>query len=106
MNERRYSQTVRREFLRLAGLASQREADVRLKEISTMVNRWKKGSTVSADALAEIKHLSGASPISWTEGADPGVPVAHAVAAGYLVRGDFSDSAWRAIEVLVTLAEI
>lgn len=106
MNERRYTQTVRREFIRLAGLASEREADSRLKEISRMVNRWKKGSTPSADALAEIKHLSGASPIIWSEGADPGVPVAHAVAAGFLVRSDFSDTAWNAIEVLVTVAEI
>lgn len=106
MKERRYSQTVRREFLGLIGLASEREADSRLKEISTMVNRWKKGSTTSSDAIAEIKHLSGTSPISWSVGADPGVPVAHAVAAGYLVRKDFSDSAWNAIEVLVTVAEI
>lgn len=106
MNERRYTQVVRREFLRLSGLAFEREADSRLKEIVTTVNRWKKGGTGSADALAEIKHLSAASPIIWTEGVDPGVPVAHAVAAGFLTRSDFTDSAWKAIEVLVTVAEI
>jgi hypothetical protein len=106
MSERRYTQMVKRELVRLADLASERESESRLREISAMVNRWKKGSTGSFDALGEIQRLSGTSPVTWSHGADPGVPVAHAVAAGYLKRKDFSDASWKAVEVLVTLAEI
>ena len=106
MSDRRYTQAVRRELSLLAELAAARGSDNRLKEISTVINRWKKGNSNSSDALAEINHLSGTLPVTWSDGADPGVPVAHAVAVGYLNRKDFSDPAWKAIEVFITLAEI
>ena len=106
MSERRYTQAVRRELSRLVELAAARESESRLKEISSLVNRWKKGSTASSDALIEISRLSGSSPVTWSDGADPGVPVAHAVAVGFLDRKDISDSAWKAIEILITLAGI
>lgn len=106
MSDRQYTQTVRRELGRLINLAAARESESRLKKISTVVNRWKKSSCEPADALSEISRLSGYSPVTWSEGADPGVPVSHAVASGYLNRVDFTDSAWKAVEVLVTLAEI
>ena len=106
MNERRYTQAVRRELNHLVELASGRESESRLREISTLLNRWKKGNMASTDALAEISHLSGSSPVTWSDGADPGEPVAHAVATGLLDRKDLSDSAWKAIEFLITLAGI
>ncbi len=106
MSERRYTQTVRRELSHLVELAAARESESRLREISTLLNRWKKGNMASSDALAEISRLSGASPVTWSDGADPGVPVAHAVVTGILDRKDLSDSAWKAIEFLITLAGI
>ena len=106
MNERRYTQLVLRELKRLGELASSREQDSRLKEISTKLNRWKKGSMSSAAALTEIQRLSGASPLVWVDKADPGILAAHAVASGFLKKKDFSESAWKAVEILITLAEI
>ncbi len=106
MSERHYSQLVLRELNRLGELASVRESESRLKAISSKLNRWKKGDMTSSLVLTEINRLSGASPVTWSVGADPGVHVSYAVAAGYLSRKDFSDSAWKAIEILITLAEI
>ncbi|RKX75479.1 MAG: hypothetical protein DRP60_08765 [Spirochaetes bacterium] len=106
MNERRYTQVVLRELKRLGELATSREQDSRLKEISAKLNRWKKGSMSSAAALAEIQRLSGASPLVWIDKADPGIHAAHAVASGFLKKKDFSESAWKSVEILITLAEI
>jgi len=106
MNERRYNRVVLRELKRLVELASSRERDFRLRDIGIRLNRWKKGSMSSTDALAEINRLSGTSPLAWAKGADPGVYAAHAVSSGFLDRKDFSDSAWNAVEVLITLAGI
>jgi len=106
MSERRYSKVVLRELKRLGELAASREFESRLKEISSMIKRWKKNSLSSSVALSEINRVSGTSPLLWADGADPGIHAAHAVASGYLDRKDFSDSAWKAVEILITLAEI
>ena len=106
MNERKYSKLVLRELARLDELAAVRESESRLKEISSKLNRWKKGSISSSEALSEINRLSGTSPLLWSDGADPGVHSAQAVASGFLKRKDFSESAWKAVEILITLAEI
>ena len=106
MSEHKYSKLVIQELNRLGELAAERESESRLRKISTLLNRWKKHGISSSAALAEIYRLSGKSPLVWSEGADPGVHAAHAVASGYLTRKDFSEPAWRAIDILITLSEI
>jgi len=106
MNEHRYSQVVLRELKRLDELALSREQNSRLKDIGIRLNRWKKGGISSSDVLAEINRLSGSSSLARVRAADPGVYAAHAVSAGFLHRKDFSDSAWKAVEVQITLAGI
>jgi len=106
MSEHKYTRLVQSELTRLGELASVRESESRLKKISSLLNRWKKGGIRSSDALSEINRLSGSSPLIWSENADPGVYVAQAVASGLLDRKDFSDSAWKAVEILITLAGI
>jgi len=106
MSERVYSQAMRNEMRSLMKLAAAREAEKRLKEVSTLIYRWKRGKSSSQRALLEIHNLSASTQATWSSGADPGIPVAHAFAAGYLQREDISDSTWKEIEVLIALAEI
>ena len=106
MGGHKYSRPVIQELRRLGELAAERESEFRLREISTLLNRWKKHGISSSAALAEIYRLSGKSPLVWSEGADPGIYAAHAVASGYLNRKDFSGPAWKAIDILITLSEI
>jgi hypothetical protein len=61
---------------------------------------------VSSEALEEIRRAAGGAEASWCRDADPGVPVAHAVAVGLLKREEIPDRVWESIEVLVTLAGI
>ena len=106
MNERRYTGVVLRELKRLADLAASRELDLKLRDIASGLNRWEKGLMSSSDTLAEIERLSGSSSMARLRGEDPGVFAAHAVSAGFLERKDFSDAAWKAVDVLITLAGI
>lgn len=106
MGERVYSQAMRNELSRLMELAVTREAEKRLKKIFTVIQRWKRGKISSRRVLHEIHNLSASTDGTWTSGVDPGIPIAHAFVAGYLQREDISDSTWKMIEVLVTLAEI
>jgi len=106
MSERVYSQAMRNELNSLMELAASRERESRLRKISTAVQRWKRGRNSARRTLLEIRGLSTSSHGIWTSGADPGMPIAHALAAGYLQREDISDNTWKMIEVLVTLAEV
>jgi hypothetical protein len=106
VNRRRYDRLVEGELQRLVELAATRESEARIRKVAAIVNRWKKGNLPVSEALRDIGRLSGSSALAWVEGADPGVSAAHAVAGGFLSREDFSESAWTAIEILVTLAGI
>lgn len=106
MSERVYSQAMRNELRSLMELAATREVEKRLKEISTLIYRWKRGKGSSQRILLEIHNLSASTQATRSSDVDPGIPIAHAFAAGYLQREDISDSTWKVIEILVTLAEI
>jgi len=106
MSERTYSQAMRNELHSLMKLADAREAEKRLKEIFTVIHRWKRGRNSTQRALLEIHNLSASIQNTWSTGVDPGIPVAHAVVAGHLQREDISDSTWKSIETLVALARI
>ena len=106
MSEKRYAPEVKKELMHLARIAEERAEIKMLKNISTVVNRWKKGTLTPAGALTDIRRLTRAKEAAWSEDADPGVPVAHALAGGTLDRSDLSDQAWYSIDLLVTLAEM
>lgn len=106
MSQQKYDEDVYDELRSLILKAETNEMENRLRSISTVVNRWKKGTQDAQSSLSEIKRLSGTPSVTWTEGADPGVAVAHALTNGLLKRPDISDKTWKAIEVLVTLVEI
>ncbi|CAD7837326.1 hypothetical protein S1OALGB6SA_1800 [Olavius algarvensis spirochete endosymbiont] len=106
MRERVYSQAMRNELSSLMKLATNREAEKRLNKISTVIRRWKRNKSSARRVLDEIHSLSASTHDTWTSGVDPGIPIAHALVAGYLQREDISDSTWKMIEALVTLAGI
>jgi len=106
MSEQIYSQAMRNELHSLMKLANAREAERRLKGIFTIIQRWKRGKNSTQRALLEIHNLSASIQNTWSAGVDPGIPVAHAIAAGNLQRKDISESTWKSIEALVTLAGI
>lgn len=106
MSQKKYENDVYHELRSLILKAETNEKESRLRSISTVVNRWKKGAQDAYSTLSEIHRLSGTPSISWREGADPGVAVAHAFTTGLLKRQDISDKTWKAIEVFVTLVEI
>jgi len=106
MSEQSYSLAMRNELHSLMKLAAAREAEKSFKEISAVIHRCKRGKDSTQRALLEIHNLSASIQNTWSNGVDPGIPVAHAIVAGYLQRKDISDSTWKTIEVLVTLAGI
>jgi len=97
---------MRNELRRLMELSAAREAEKRLKEIHTVIHRWKRGKSSTRRVLHEIHNLSMSTNATWSSGVDPGIPIAHALVAGHLQREDISDSTWKMIEVLVTLAGV
>jgi hypothetical protein len=103
---RKYDNEIDIELKNLILKAETKEMESRLRSVSTAVNRWKKGSQDALSTLSEVKRLAGSPSISWAEGADPGVAVAHALNSGLLEKTDISEKTWKAIEVLVTLVEI
>ncbi len=106
MKNRSYDSKILKELAELTELALERERSARLDDVSKSLNRWKKGGIGSAEALENIRRSAGTPEVSWHKDADPGVPVAHAVAMGLLFREDLSDGVWNSIEVLITLAGI
>lgn len=101
-----YPVAVKKELLRLAVLINDRMGEKHMKDISALVTEWEKGEISVSKALSTIQDLSFIRSIEWSEGADPGMPVAHAIVEGYLVPEDVSKKTWLYIEPLITLVEI
>ncbi len=106
MSERSYTKAVEKELIQAAQTAAVREAEKRIKDIADIAARWKKGRLAADAALESIRQTANAPAASWLSEADPGVPVAHGISMGLLTRKDLSAKAWKAVEVLVTLAEM
>ena len=101
-----YGPEIRSALADLTALALERERSARLDGVSKAIGRWKRGRIGSDEALEEVRRTAGGPEVSWHRDADPGVPVAHAVAMGLLSRSDIPDRVWESIEILVTLAGI
>jgi hypothetical protein len=106
VKERDYDPEVLTSLAALTELATGREQSVRLEAIAKVVNRWKRKRLEASEALEEIRRAVAGVEAAWSQNADPGVPVAHAVAVGLLEREEIPEGVWESIEVLVTLAEI
>ena len=102
----KYTKAVERELIRLSKLAAERQDEARLKEIAASVATWKKKKLSTGNALDDIRRVVQAVPPPWSEAADPGVPVAQGIAEGLIVKKDLSAAAWKAVEVLVAVAEV
>lgn len=101
-----YSVKVEKELHRLTQLAQTRCREIHLQSILATITRWQNGE-VSADmALEEISELTVIKEPHWSEEADPGVPVAQALADSVLRREDVDEGAWRSIEYLVALIKL
>ena len=101
-----YTKRVENELIRLARLVEARASEGRIREISAAISRWEKGGGDVHPVLNEIRRIANAAPPSWSSEADPGVPVAYGISMELIGRNDLSDGAWKAIEVLIALAEI
>ena len=106
MKDRRYDPGTITALAGLTELALERERTSRLEEAERTVGRWKRGRIAAAEALEELRRTAAVPDASWHKDADPGVPVAYAVAVGLLTRDDIPDGVWNSIEVLITLAGI
>ena len=106
MSESRYTKTVENELLNLARTARERETVSRLKAAREELKNWEDGRVPAPETLENLARLAALPQDVWANHADPGNPVAQAVVAGLLTKEDISDSTWKAIEHLVTLAGI
>lgn len=106
MNDRSYTKAIERELIRVAKLVSDRQREARLKDISSAVSAWKKKRLSADNALNEVRRIVQAVPPPWSDQADPGVPVAQGISEGLVTRKDLSPQAWKAIEVLIAVAEV
>ncbi len=106
MSERKYTKAVEKELIQAVRTAAERESEERIKNIADFTRRWENGQLDVNEALDNIQRLVNLQPVSWLSEADPGVPVAHGVSMGLISQKDLSPAAWKAIEVLVTVAEI
>lgn len=106
MNKSRYTKTVETELQKLAKTAGERETASRLKAAREELKKWEDGRVPALEVLENLGRIAALPQNVWTRHADPGNPVAQAVVAGLLSREDISDSTWKAIEHLVTLAGI
>ncbi len=106
MSWHNYSAKVGKDLHRLTLLAQTRLKVVNLTSIMTIIKKWQDGEISEDGALESISKLLIKKEPSWSEGADPGVPVAQAVTESVLSREDMDDETWLSIEHLVTLAEM
>ncbi len=106
MSGRKYSAKVGKSLHRLSLLAQTRRKVDKLASIITIIEKWQGEEISEDDALESISKLMMKKRPSWSEGVDPGVPVAHAVTESVLSREDMDDETWLSIEHLVTLAKM
>jgi len=101
-----YSKAVESELRDLVEVARQRQVEHRLREFQRLINRWKRGRSAPDETLEEIRRRAADALAPWSDDADPGVPVAHAISAGWLSGDELSDQARQSIDVHITRAEI
>ena len=102
----KYTPASLRELDKLVKLAAIREAEYKLGESSKIVKKWANRNIQTNEAFEKMSDLFYRASSIWSDKADPGIPVAHAVVKGYIGKEDISSETWDKIEMLITISKI
>ncbi len=105
-----YTAAVKKELMRLKKQAFKTAQDNELEQLSRKFEQWRK-KRISSDSLEyAIDRHKGFKKETlenlYRKDGDPGVPVADALTRGVLKKDDLSPEAYKAIGVLVDLANV
>ena len=106
MTANEYPPEIRTELEQLAKIAAARDSEGRLETLAGILDRWRSGKIPVTDAMEAARNFGGENAQPWSDGADPGMPVAVAITRGIIRRDEIAPEVWAAIEVLITLAEL